>query len=304
MLRNVIILATYNGRNYIERQLDSIRLQTVAPDFVIISDDNSSDGTPQCVMQYIEKYSLKNWKLIENENNKGYANNFLDLLNDYKEYNIFLSDQDDIWDNNKISKLINIAKTNEEILLLCAGYTTIDKNERKIKTFFSNGTLHSIDIRSLIKRSQYPGMTFYIKTELLQKIFPIKNQVWIHDYYLALCAACLNGFFIYEESLVNYRQHSNNAIGIKNIQSSYALRLNNLRNKIKNDDISIVAIERYGNQNLIEFVLEKKNLDINRQKVFERRDFKLLFSLLPKYLRFYGFISFLSDLYYTLRFSK
>ena len=40
-----VLLCTYNGEKYIEKQLKSILEQTVLPDEVIIQDDCSSDKT-------------------------------------------------------------------------------------------------------------------------------------------------------------------------------------------------------------------------------------------------------------------
>lgn len=40
-----IVFATYNGEKYLEEQLNSFVNQTIMPDEIVISDDNSTDST-------------------------------------------------------------------------------------------------------------------------------------------------------------------------------------------------------------------------------------------------------------------
>src|SRR3954451_23821194 len=40
-----VVMVTYNGAEFVEEQLASIRSQTVQPDLLVISDDGSSDDT-------------------------------------------------------------------------------------------------------------------------------------------------------------------------------------------------------------------------------------------------------------------
>ena len=71
-----VAMATYNGEKYIEQQLDSIRNQKQKPDEVIICDDGSTDNTVVVINEYIKKYKLKQWIVVENEKNLVYFDNF------------------------------------------------------------------------------------------------------------------------------------------------------------------------------------------------------------------------------------
>ena len=58
---------------------------------------------------------------------------------------------------------------------------------------------------------------------MLNKILPIpkKSKHLIHDHWIALVTS-MNGKVVYlDERLIEYRQHSNNQIGINHITSSY-----------------------------------------------------------------------------------
>ena len=72
-----IVLSTYNGEKFITEQLDSLRLQTRPADEVLISDDCSTDSTPQIVKDYIQKYKLSGWHFEQNEKNSGWKKNTL-----------------------------------------------------------------------------------------------------------------------------------------------------------------------------------------------------------------------------------
>ena len=101
-----VLMCTYNGEKYIEEQLISIYEQTYKPDEVLIFDDCSTDSTVYIIRSFIKKYNLeKSWILEINEKNKGYVKNFKNGINKVKGDFIFFSDQDDVWNKNKIQSI-------------------------------------------------------------------------------------------------------------------------------------------------------------------------------------------------------
>ena len=50
-----VLMATWQGKKYLEQQLDSILAQTV-PVRIVISDDGSDDGTRELLERYAEWY--------------------------------------------------------------------------------------------------------------------------------------------------------------------------------------------------------------------------------------------------------
>ena len=103
-----VVLATYNGEKYIEEQINSILQQTYSPLEVIIVDDASTDNTVSILRQFETSHSCI--KVFTSEVNAGYIKNFeKGMLLARGEY-IALSDQDDIWEEEKLCRLM------EEIL--------------------------------------------------------------------------------------------------------------------------------------------------------------------------------------------
>lgn len=90
-----ILLATYNGEKYVAEQIESILNQTYKNFNLIISDDNSSDNTSKI----LEEYAKKDNRIILNlqEKNLGVVKNIEFLLKQVQNEYYMLSDQDDVW---------------------------------------------------------------------------------------------------------------------------------------------------------------------------------------------------------------
>lgn len=76
MAKISVAMTTYNGSNYIIKQLDSLKNQSRKIDELIICDDCSTDNTVELVNDYIKSNNLEGWNIYSNENNLGFINNF------------------------------------------------------------------------------------------------------------------------------------------------------------------------------------------------------------------------------------
>ena len=94
-----VCLATFNGEKYIYQQLSSILSQLSDIDEIIVSDDGSADKT----IEIVKSIKDKRIKLFHNPYRQGIIHNVENALRESKGNIIFLSDQDDVWLNNKIS---------------------------------------------------------------------------------------------------------------------------------------------------------------------------------------------------------
>ena len=117
-----VIMSVFNGSKYLLEQMDSIRLQTLQPDEVLISDDCSTDNSVDLIEEYIAKYKLTNWVLYKNKINKGWKKNFIWLLNKASKDIIFLADQDDVWHIKKLELMTSILEKNKDINVLVSGF--------------------------------------------------------------------------------------------------------------------------------------------------------------------------------------
>ncbi len=125
-----VVLASYNGAEFIIEQLDSIREQTMKPDEVIIADDFSTDGTFEICRKYIGDNNLKGWIVYRNSENMGVSQNFREALMKSTGDYIFTCDQDDIWIPDKISAMSTAMNEHPEIFLLASNYIPVRNGER------------------------------------------------------------------------------------------------------------------------------------------------------------------------------
>ena len=107
MSKIAVLLATYNGDEFLKFQLDSILNQKDVQVDVFISDDKSTDHTLEIIQSYCDQY--QNVKLTNHSRVGGPAKNFYFLLKqtDTKKFDfIALADQDDIWPDYRLARAV------------------------------------------------------------------------------------------------------------------------------------------------------------------------------------------------------
>jgi Glycosyltransferases, probably involved in cell wall biogenesis len=205
-----VCIASYNGERYIKEQLDSIICQLGENDEIIISDDGSTDSTIQIIENFKDR-RIKIFSHIPNRKSKykfdlttrNIENALLKAQGDY----IFLADQDDIWEKNKIKETIPFFKKYDLILHDC----TIIDNSKKIlhNSYFKLNKSKIGIIRNLIKNS-YLGCCMAFKREILKKSLPFPVSPVPHDIWIGLIAELKGNVFLSDKKLIQYRRHGNN----------------------------------------------------------------------------------------------
>lgn len=204
-----IVMATYNGGNYLAQQLDSLLAQTYPSIEIIITDDGSTDDTRAILTRYAEQYA--HIKLYFNETNLGYIRNFEKGIQLATGAYISLCDQDDYWFPEKIEKLYNAIGHYPMIYadsLLCN--EQLEPSGKKISDVASCQTFNSCLQQAVFCRVY--GHATLINRSMLQKALPFP-EVLPHDWWLSFMATLEGGILFFPEALVSYRQHSNNIFG-------------------------------------------------------------------------------------------
>ena len=221
-----VALCTYNGSQYLTRQLDSILTQlNYIPDEIIICDDKSSDTTLAILNDYTILYPGI-FKVYVNEINLGSTKNFEKAISLCSGDYIFLSDQDDIWKSDKVTKTIHHFENNPNLEGVFSNADLIDENDVIINnktlwdcvSFFENELEKPIDILSLIATNGNiaTGATMCITKFAIDGIIPfLKNSGNLHDEIIAKKIAFSNKLGYISENLISYRIHKSQQIGIK-----------------------------------------------------------------------------------------
>lgn len=206
-----VAMTTFNGEKFLTQQIESILNQDYQIYEIVICDDCSTDSTLDILKNFELKYPNL-FHIYRNEKNLGYVKNFEKVLSLCSGDYIALSDQDDVWDTNKISSLIANIKNFD---LIHSDARLIDSNDKLLVESFSKHlkkTVYNPSFLSICSTNPVTGCTVMIKKELLLKALPMPDFI-VHDHWLAIIAKGNNGIAYYPKSLVSYRQHNNNAIG-------------------------------------------------------------------------------------------
>ncbi|MGC8751805.1 glycosyltransferase, partial [Hydrotalea sp.] len=124
-----VALCTYNGASFIKEQLNSILLQTLPVNEIIICDDGSTDNTINILNEYKLLYP-NIIQLYKNEYTLGAKKNFEKAILLCKGDYIFLSDQDDIWCKNKVEIYVEHFNRFPSISVFFSNGKIIDENSK------------------------------------------------------------------------------------------------------------------------------------------------------------------------------
>ncbi|SFB80921.1 glycosyltransferase [Kaistella jeonii] len=219
-MQKSVALCTYNGETYIREQLDSILKQTISVQEIIICDDHSTDQTFTIIEKYRENHPGL-FKIFMNKKNLGYVKNFEKAISLCSGDLIFLSDQDDVWYENKVEKVEKSFLENKNINVLCHNVNLLgdefktEKNYWHLRNFTTNKSNSEILEMVFLSGNIFPGMAMVITKEAKEKYLPLRkiNQLIIHDFELILRACKDNSFYTLDEILGDYRLHEEQNIG-------------------------------------------------------------------------------------------
>ena len=120
-------MAAYNGSAYIKQQLDSFVSQTRLPDELIVCDDFSCDATIEILERFVLTAPFE-VILVFNEKNLGYTKNFEKAISLCSGDLIFICDQDDVWYEDKISKILNFKNKYPDKDVIISDAVYVDRN--------------------------------------------------------------------------------------------------------------------------------------------------------------------------------
>ena len=196
-------MCTYNGEKYLKEQIESIVRQTYPIHEIIIQDDCSTDQTMAILQNYAMEY--KSIHLFQNTIQKGPHANFLSAIARSTGDYIAISDQDDIWEPDKIEQQMNAIGDN----WLCSCFSKPFAEGDAAIHF--DGRKPNLYVERLIYiASSTPGHTLIIKKSLIDLI-PDQIDFLLYDHLFSITAAAYDKISFPEKILVHQRRHLNAA---------------------------------------------------------------------------------------------
>lgn len=199
-----VAMATYNGEKYIGEQLESILNQLEKQDEIIISDDGSTDNT----IGIIKAINDKRIKIINGPQN-GVKQNFANAIKNCNGKYIFLSDQDDLWLEGKVLKVLETFKQKKCTLVIHDAYI-VDTNLKIIENSFFKYRNSGAGIIKNILKNTYIGCCMAFSRNIIKYILPIPNNIEMHDQWIGILNEKYGKSYFVEQCLIKYRRHDDN----------------------------------------------------------------------------------------------
>lgn len=223
-----VALCTYNGARFIREQVRSMCLQTRPPVEIVLSDDGSTDDSVAVARDawracHLERPGLDiRLQVLQNDRALGVTRNFQQAVSACRAQLIALSDQDDVWDADRLETMSQIFSARDDLLLLHSDARLIDEAGRDLdRSLFGALGVRASEISLihegrafdvLLRRNLATGATVVFRRELLQRALPFPDE-WLHDEWLAVIASSIGGVDVIEQATIGYRQHAANQVG-------------------------------------------------------------------------------------------
>ena len=289
-----VAMTSFNGEKYIGKQIESILNQSIKADEIVVCDDCSTDHT----LNLLQKYPIT---LIRNDTQLGFKKNFHQALSLCHGDYIFLCDQDDVWNKDKISKMVSVMETHPEIHTLASSFTYIDGNDnhisiKKMRGYSNNnlypkkvsdGDLIPVSFNDLIYANFFQGCSLVLDRKTCNFVINHFDASIPHDWLINLYASTENSLYFYNVPLFQYRIHAENTLGIPDVNDnleSHAKRAATIEIRLQQPKASLQAIEIIKKNIPAFYMSRKKKIDhlyhfliYHIRYVEHRRFFPLLF---------------------------
>ena len=201
-----IVLCSYNGEKFLSQQIDSLLAQTYPNFEVIISDDRSTDSTPEIIKGYAAKDPRI--RLHLNPVNLGYNENFEQAFRLAQGQLIAVCDQDDVWRKDKVEIMVPLFVNEHTLLAHCKSvrFTT------ELPTACRYTKRNAFDGNTLAKLMLFntvAGHNIIFKRPLLDHIPSFPPGVF-YDWWLVIIAAIHGEVRSVDDILTYHRSHDSN----------------------------------------------------------------------------------------------
>lgn len=203
-----VALAAYNGERFLPAQTASILRQLGPADELVISLDPSSDGS----RTICENLSAADSRIVLLDGpGRGVIANFENALSRTAGEFVFLSDQDDVWLDGKVSACLTALRDCDALLVMHNAKLT-DGELRPLGKTALNGRFHSGAAANLL-RNRYQGCCMAFRRELLDAALPFPENLPMHDQWLGLIAQKRGRVAYISRPLILYRRHADTTTG-------------------------------------------------------------------------------------------
>lgn len=209
-------MATRNGEKYVLQQLRSILDQLSGQDEVLVSDDGSSDET----LALIRGMGDLRVRILPDGHRRSVIRNFEYLLGHASGEIVFLSDQDDVWLEGKVSACTELLTTYDIVVTDCR---VVDEDLRVMQESFFAVNGSGVGLIRNLKKNAYLGGCMAFRRDVLRLMLPFPSDIPMHDLWIGFVGDLFYKTYFLRKPFVLYRRHGGNASSTAG-QSGYTLR--------------------------------------------------------------------------------
>jgi glycosyltransferase involved in cell wall biosynthesis len=221
-----IILSTYNGVAHVAALVESIRSQTFEDWCLLVRDDGSSDAT----VDVVDKLAQQDPRILllpQDGRGLGAPGSFGLLLAAARARGaryVFFADQDDVWLPGKLDRLLSVMADAEatvgsempvlvysDLVVVAGDLRVIHASLRRYQWLTPPQQAEAL--RVLLTQNVVTGCGALLNRPLLDVVLPLPDEVVMHDWWAAQCAAATGRIVDVADATVLYRQHAANVVG-------------------------------------------------------------------------------------------
>lgn len=206
-----VVLCTYNGEGHLCQQLDSLLAQDYPNLEIVAVDDASSDGSLKLLRDYAQQHP--GIRIHANSSNQGASRNFEMAARHSSGELIAFCDQDDVWQPQKISRLLAHLKPQQQAVY-CDSELIDEAGRplgRRISTYLR--MYDGAEPATFVFDNCVSGHALLMRRTAVEAALPFP-ELRFHDWWLAFVATSLGGIGYLPEPLVQYRQHARSVTDI------------------------------------------------------------------------------------------
>jgi glycosyltransferase involved in cell wall biosynthesis len=215
-----VILAVWNGRNYLPAMLDSLLSQTTSDFNVLVRDDGSTDGSLDILETYKSKFDGR-LSIIAGPPTGSATANFAILMRETKADYVLFADQDDVWKPEKVELTFRSLKEGEAKygkstpIYFATDIAVVNKDLEVISPSYWKWKRLKPSMMGKLSQSlicvPIQGMASGINRALLDLANPVAEKAISHDWWTQLIAAAMGKVICDPTVTALYRVHGGNA---------------------------------------------------------------------------------------------
>jgi glycosyltransferase involved in cell wall biosynthesis len=209
-----IVLAVYNGENFLKEQIDSILRQkdVLIKEFIIVN-DCSLDGSMDILVAYKNQHGFI--KLLDNPTNIGPIGSFINGAKQATAMYTAFADQDDIWLDNKLSLSLQLMQEidneNKPAVVFTDLQLISENGEVTTSSFWESYNIKPAanDFFTVLFGNIITGCTMLINRPMLDEFVNMPLTVQMHDHWIALIGFSIGKVNYSPAKTILYRIHGN-----------------------------------------------------------------------------------------------